>query len=342
MRVAIIGGTVFIGRATAEELAAAGHELCFVHRGNHEPEDLPDGRHVHVDRKELASVAGELADFSPVAVIDNIALTRADAEIALNALANSVRLVVTSSMDVYRAYTYVMRDEATEPVPINESSPVRDQRYPYRGQGNPRTSEGRALRGGSGGRSAPSPMENYEKLDVEEVYLAAGATVLRLPMVYGQHDGQRREEFVLRRVRAGRKRIPVGSGGWLATKGYVGDVARGIRLALESDAARGEIMNLGESRTYPMSQWARLILDAASSDAELVRVADDKLPEDLGLTGAIQQHLLVDSSKARTMLGWTDTDATETLRRSVAWHLEHPPEASDDFSADEEALASVS
>ncbi len=184
-------------------------------------------------------------------------------------------------------------------------------------------------------------MEDYEKLDVEEVYLRAGATVLRLPMVYGEHDGQRREEFVLRRVRAGRDRIPIGSGTWLATKGYVADVAVGMRLALESDAARGEILNLGESRTYPMSQWARLILDAAGSDAELVRVPDDKLPEDLGITGAIAQHLLVDSSKARTMLGWTDTDAIQTLRRSVAWHLEHAPEGtSEDFTADDEVLAS--
>lgn len=323
MRIAIIGGTVFIGRATAHELAAAGHEVCFIHRGKHEPDDLPAGRHIHVDRKELASVSSELADFAPDAVIDNIALGRRDTEMALDALPSGVRLVVTSSMDVYRAYTYVMRDEAAEPVPIDESSPVRDERYPYRDQGNPM-------------------LEDYEKLDVEEVYLAADATVLRLPMVYGEHDGQRREEFILRRVRAGRKRIPIGSGGWLATKGYVGDVARGIRLALESNAARAEILNLGESRTYPMSQWARLILGAASSDAELVRVADDKLPEDLGLTGAIQQHLLVVSSKARAMLGWTDTDAAETLQRSVAWHLENPPDASDDFSADDEALATVS
>jgi nucleoside-diphosphate-sugar epimerase len=183
-------------------------------------------------------------------------------------------------------------------------------------------------------------MDDYDKLDVEETYLTAGATVLRLPMVYGPHDGQRREEFVLRRVRAGRKKIPIGSGMWLGTKGFVGDIARGVRLAIES-GLRGEIFNLGETRTYPAGLWAQMILDAAGSKAELVRVPDDKLPEDLGLTGAVPQHLLVDSAKARRALGWNDTDAAEALRVSVAWHLAHPPESSDDFSADDEALAAA-
>lgn len=190
----------------------------------------------------------------------------------------------------------------------------------YRGQGNPR-------------------LDDYEKIEVEERYVAHGATALRLPMVYGPHDYQRREEFILRRVRAGRERIPVGSGTWLGTKGFVGDLARGIRLAVESDAARGQIFNLGESRTYPMGLWVRMILEAAGSDAELVRVPDDQLPPDLAMTGAIPQHLLVDSSKARRVLGWTDTDATEALRVTVRWHLDNPPSpGAEDFSADDRAL----
>lgn len=319
MRVLLVGGTVFIGRAVAHDLAKAGHDLCFVHRGNHEPDDLPEGLHIHTDRKDLARVRDEMLAFRPEVVFDNIALGRADTQAVVDVFPTDVRLVVTSSMDTYRAYTYVMRNEAAEPVPIDETSPVRDERYPYRGSGNP-------------------TLEDYEKLDVEEVYRTREATVLRLPMVYGEHDGQRREWFLLKRVKAGRKRIPVGSGSWLATKGYVGDVARGIRLALESDAARGEILNLGESRTYPMGQWAQMILDAAGSDAELVSVPDDKLPEDLGITATIAQHLLVDSGKARRLLGWTDTDPRETLRRSVAWHLANPPDGDADFAADDEAL----
>jgi UDP-glucose 4-epimerase len=183
-------------------------------------------------------------------------------------------------------------------------------------------------------------MDDYEKLDVEERYLARGGTVARLPMVYGEHDGQRREWFVLRRVHAGRKQIPIGAGTWLSTRAYAGDVANGVRLAIESDAAAGEVFNLGERRTPTIALWARMILEAAGSDAELVRVPDEALPEDMGISGTIDQHLLCDSSKARSMLGWADGDPMDRLRRSVAWHLANPPEGDDPgFAADDEALA---
>jgi len=320
----MVGGTVFIGRATAVELVHAGHEIAFLHRGTHEPDDLPVATHIHVDRNEIASAKDEIDAFAPDAVIDNMAMTATDAETTL-AVIGGRRLLVTSSMDVYRAYTYVMRGQAEEPVPLDETSAVRDERYPYKGQGG------------------PAWMDSYDKLDVEERYLEHGATVARLPMVYGPRDGQRREWFILRRVAAGRDAIPVGSGSWLAAKGFVEDVARGMRLALESDDAIGQIFNIGESRTYPMGQWAEMILNAAGSKAELIRVRDDDLPDDLGVTGTIPQHLLVDSGKARRVLGYADTDPHETLRTTVAWHLEHPPEGEDPgFEADDRALESAS
>jgi UDP-glucose 4-epimerase len=159
-------------------------------------------------------------------------------------------------------------------------------------------------------------------------------------MVYGERDHQRREEPILRRVRAGRTRIPAGAGGWLWTRGYVRDVAAGIRLALESDATVAEVLNLGEARTWSMGMWARHVLEAAGSEAELVRVPDVLLPDDLKALGTVPQHLLVDSSKARDLLGWTETDPHEALARSVAWHLANPPKDADaDFTADDRALA---
>jgi nucleoside-diphosphate-sugar epimerase len=310
----MLGGTRFIGRAITCALVDAGHDVLVVHRGEAEPDDLPPVQHLHVDRADLGSAAGELRAFAPDGVIDTIAMTAADADAALAVLPEGIRLVVLSSMDVYRAYSGLLTGTATDPVPADETSPVREQRYPYGG--------------------------DYEKLDVEERYLARGGTVCRLPMVYGERDGQRREEFILRRVRAGRTRIPFGPGNGLLTRGYVDDVAQGVRLALESSAATGEVFNLGERRTATVRLWARMILDAAGADAELVAVPDDVLPEDLGLSAALPQHLMCDSAKARRLLGWQDSDPMEALRRSVAWHLAHPPtyDGIDDFGADEAAL----
>jgi nucleoside-diphosphate-sugar epimerase len=330
MRVMVLGGTRFIGVAVVEELAAHGHELLVVHRGEHEPADLPPSSqvdHLHAQRQDLPQLRGPVDDFGPEAVVDNCAYSAADAETALAAVGDDTRLLVVSSMDVYRAFGAVLAGTETDPVPVDETSPVRAERYPYRG------------------RPHPSPdADTYEKLDVEEAYLARAATVCRLPMVYGERDHQRREEPLLRRARAGRTRIPAGSGGWLWTRGYVRDVAAGIRLALESDATVAEILNLGEARTWSMGLWARHVLEAAGSDAELVRVPDVLLPDDLKLLGTVSQHLLVDSSKARDLLGWEQTDPHEALHRSVAWHLANPPEGADadaDLSADDRALAAA-
>jgi nucleoside-diphosphate-sugar epimerase len=322
LKVVVFGGTRFIGRAIVEELAAANHDLLIVHRGNLEPDDMPAVRHLHVDRTELAAHRDELAAFAPDAAIDCRALTRADAEMVLAALSGEPRLVVISSIDVYRAFGALNEDRETDPVPLDETSPVRPSRYPYRG-----------LMAG---------MEQYDKLDVEDVYLPRGATSVRLPMVYGEHDYQLREEFILRRLRAGRNRIPFGSGSWLACRGYVKDMARGVHLVLNTPAAAGEVVNLCEDRTYSVRMWSRMILDAAGSDAELVRVADGLLPEDLKPTGAMSQHIAVSAQKARSMLGWTTSDPAESLRTTVRWHLANPPSNPDtDFSADNLALASV-
>ena len=320
MRIAVVGGTRFIGRAAVEELAAAGHELLIVHRGATEPEGMPEAQHLHADRAELPDHKAELAAFRPDAALDCRALTRADAENVVAALPAATRLVVVSSMDVYRAFGAVNLGTETDPVPIDEDSPVRSERYPYR-------------------HLVPDRYD-YDKLDVEDVYLPRGATSLRLPMVYGERDYQRREEYILRRVRAGRTRIPVGAGKWLACRGYVRDLARGIRLTLESDVARGEALNLCEDRTYSMGLWSRMILDAADSNAELVRVADDVLPPDLEETGSPSQHVLATARRAKSLLGWSTTDPSECLRASVAWHLANPPEQPDpDFSPDDRALA---
>ncbi|HEV2030021.1 MAG TPA: NAD-dependent epimerase/dehydratase family protein [Candidatus Dormibacteraeota bacterium] len=322
MRVVVLGGTRFIGRAIVEELAGAGHEILIVHRGNLEPDGMPPVKHLHAERMELPANRDELAAFQPDAAIDCRALTRADSEVALGALPDGLRLVVVSSIDVYRAFGAVNEERETDPVPIDEDSPVRSNRYPYRGQ-------------------MPG-MDDYDKLDVEDVYLSHGATSVRLPMVYGEHDYQLREDYILRRVRAGRSRIPTGAGMWLASRAYVRDVARGVHLALTTPAAAGQVLNLCEDRTYSMRLWSGMILDAAESDAELVRVADELLPEDLKPTGTMTQHIAASAHKARSMLGWTTSDPVESLRSSVRWHLANPPPNPDpDFSADDLALASV-
>jgi UDP-glucose 4-epimerase len=324
VRVAVLGGTRFIGRAIVEELVAQGDDVLVVHRGETEPSDLPAVTHAHAERAAFADVAGELRAFDPEGIVDCVAFTAADCDAVLPHLAHDIPIVVLSSMDTYRAFDAVLHGTESDPVPITEESPVRPERYPYRDDPRFRSPD-------------------YDKLDVEPRYLDRGAAVLRLPMVYGEHDPQRREEFVLRRVRAGRRRIPVGAGNWLWTRGYVRDIARATRVALTVDAAAGEIFNVAEPTTASFAMWTRQILAAAGHDAELVVVPDDNLPEDLRYLAARAQHLLVDASKVTRVLGWRHSDVSDAVAASVTWHLAHPPAdgsngGDTDFAADDAAL----
>lgn len=316
VRIVILGGTQFVGRAIAERLARE-HQLLLVHRGVHEPDDGAVGEHLHVDRADLLSVRTDLAAFAPDVAIDVYGMNAEDARIALAALPDGTRVVAISSMDVYQAYASLHRGLPIEAVPLDESAPRRAPEHWH------------------------IDRPEWEKVELEDVYLTAGATVLRLGAVYGPHDTQRRLELVLRRVRAGRTRIPVGAGTFLFSRVFVDDVADAVARVLTHDAP-GEAFNVCERRTWTYRRFVELILEAAGSDARLVTVPDSALPPDLLMTASVRQHLLGDADKARQRLGWEDTDPWEALVRTVEWDLAHPPADGDlDVAADDAALAAA-
>lgn len=310
MRVVVLGGTRFIGRALVAELTRAGHEVLLVHRGEHETAEVAELPHVHIDRRRLGERWGEVEAFAPEALVDTSAMTAEDAETLLAVAAPDLRLVVVSSIDVLRAFGSLWSGRVSDPVPLDEGSPVRSEPSPDRG----------VRREGWG-----FDLARYEKLDVERAYLERGATVCRLPFVYGEHDYQRREEPILRRVRETAERIEIGAGTWLGSRGYVGDIAGGLRLALESGASRGEVFQFAEWPCHSIRAWVEQILDATGWSGELVQVPDDDVAEDLELTMAISQHLLIDPGKARRILGWRHGDPVDRVARSVRWHLANPP-----------------
>jgi nucleoside-diphosphate-sugar epimerase len=313
MRVIVLGGTWFVGRAITDELTAAGHAVLVAHRGISDPADLPDVQHLHAERQGWPGHKAAFAAFEPDAAIDVSAGDGAGAQAALTALPPGLRLVALSSIDVYRAYEALHRGTVSDPVPLTEESPLR------------------AIRRIDG--------PQWENLEIEEAYLAAGATILRLGAVYGEHDYQRRFEPVLRRIRAGRRRMPTGAGSFLFSRVYAGDVARAALAALASHRGAGDCVNIVETTTAPMLLFYEQVIAAAGATVDLVRVPDDALPADLREAGAISQHLLASPAKARELLGWTATPDQQVLRRSVAWHLAHPPADMDlDFAADDTAL----
>ena len=299
MKVTVLGGTIFVGRAVVEQLVAAGHDVTVVHRGEHEPDggDFPDVEHLHADRGELPLLTGD-------AVVDCMARSGADSARVLAAVPD-VPIVMLSSCDVYPMLKSLERGTVDCDVPIDEDTPVRSWRLPYRG--------------------VIDGMDDYEKLDCEPLYLDRGGVVFRLPFCVGPHDYQRREEFVLERVRRGDAEMEIGIGNVLITRVLARDIGTAVVAALEKGIER-EVFVLGEHPSPTVRQLAEEIIGAAGSTMDLVTVTDEStLPPGLLLTKAHQQHLLVSPAKAMRVLDWTPTPWRDAVRESVEWHLAHPP-----------------
>src|SRR5215469_5829803 len=123
MRVLIVGGTRFIGAATARRLAEIGHDVTVLHRGE-TPGELPEGiQHLVGERGNLATSREAIQRLAPDVALHTIAMTERDAQEAVDELRGVARrLVVLSSEDVYRAYGRLILTEPgpPDPVPLTE------------------------------------------------------------------------------------------------------------------------------------------------------------------------------------------------------------------------------
>jgi len=316
MRLLVIGGTGFIGPPLVRQLAAAGHEVAVFHRGNAQV-DLP-ARHILGDRRDLPRLRPQ-ADV----VIDLILSSGAQARQLMDAFRGIARrVVIASSMDVYRAcgVFHGSEDGPPEPVPLTEDSPLRTKLQTYPPE---RIAELRKVFGWLD--------EEYDKIPVERAVLgdqSLPGTVLRLPMIYGPGDRLRRFHPVLRRIDDGRRAIlfETGMARWRTPRGYVENVAAALALAATDDRAAARIYNVAEAPAFSELQWARKIANEANWDGEFLVLPRDRMPKSLRLSGNTAQHWEADSSRIRKELGWKEiVPIEEAIRRTIAWDRANPP-----------------
>ena len=275
MKILIIGGTRFIGPRVVRRLAAAGHTLAVLHRGQH-ASSLPDG--VVNIQSPLAAMPvtefqRECLQFEPEVVLHMIAIGQRDSSAARQAFEKVARrIVMLSSGDVYRAYGRFRGVEPgpLEPVPLREMSPLRSVTHPYR------TAE-----------TLHDALEyDYDKVLAEREIAASAsmpATILRLPKVYGPGDNADLATVY------GFRNHPM----WRWTHGHVENVAAGIALAVMDERAKGRIYNLGEEETPTVAE-------------RLAYLPPRPQAATLDLAVNFNQDIAYDTSRIRAELGFAE------------------------------------
>ncbi|MED1784895.1 NAD-dependent epimerase/dehydratase family protein [Brevibacillus fortis] len=317
MKILLLGGTRFIGPHAVKRLADAGHEVAVFNRGiTPGAASLPQGvASITGDRARLGDYREAFRSFAPDVVVDLFPYTEADARLLMETFQDMAgRVVAISSCDVYQAFGRVNKIESgpitTEP--LTEQSTLCDKRYPFRGHRPDR--------------------EYYDKVLVEQVVMGQQSlpgTILRLPMVYGPHDYQHRVYPYLQQMRDGRPFILIEEGfaAWRWARGYVEDIAHAICLVATDDRAKNQIYHVAEEQCLSMREWVERIGSVYGWDGKVITAPAAELPTEWVPQLETKQHIQLDTAKIRRELGYTEqTAAEESMRRTLAWELDHPPE----------------
>lgn len=328
MRILVLGGTKFVGPHVVRGLVVRGHEVTIFHRGETET-DLPlSVRHVHGDFESFAEHVAELRSLAPEVVLDMKPFREEDAERVKAFKGVALRVVVVSSVDVYRAFGRLWRTEpgTPDPVPLTEDSPLREKL----------STTGLA----------------YNKTAVERAVMndpALRCTILRLPATYGPGDGQHRLFEYLKRMDDERPAILLDErqAQWRWARGYVEDAAHAIVLAVTDERATGRIYNVAYPSAFSEAEWIRQLARVHGWQGEIIALPCSLLPEDRRTDAFdLTQQYEVDSSRIRRELGYEEcVPFDEALRRTIAWERAHPPEQIEpskfDYAAEDAVLSEL-
>lgn len=299
VRAFVLGGSGFVGARVAAALRDMGHVAIIGARTS---------GHVLIDRNDPAAVAHVVQRERCSVLIDMIAYEPRSTIALRKALGDAIgRYVLVSSADVYRNYGGLHRLEECEPFldVLTEDSPLRTRLYPYRAT-SPRAAD------------APDAwMDAYDKIPIERAIAGPSVTIVRLPMVYGPGDRNRRFAWIVTPMKRGAATIaaPAAWLSWVTTYGHVNDVAAAIALCATSSVAAGRTFNCGE-RPVSHADWIERFAALAGWSGETVQSEAASLARAIG-TMDLRYRLALSTDRIRSELGYAEVMAPDEAVWSV-------------------------
>ena len=250
-------------------------------------------------------------------VIDIFALGMLNTRAVMEATAAiGGRYLLLSSVDVYSNYGGLIRKESPEvqPQPAKETDPLRQFRYPYRG--NPHRPKG----------VSAELFEDYDKIVLEKAALGDSrftTTVIRAPMIFGPNDKQHRFKWAIDAVRRGGLiKLDERAGKWPNSYGYVTDVAEAMVLAALDPRAAGRIYNVGQDFVRNPIQWllSFAVMLNTPIEVETVPAAEKALLFERAEASDLRYPLTLDTTRIRSELGFTEVvSERDALLATIAY-----------------------
>jgi len=304
VKILLIGGTGFLGSRLVQRLASD-HQIALLHQGKTTVAFPPGIREIHGNRRELEKAKSEIHSFAPEIVLDIILSSRAQAVDLLKVCKGiAKRVVAISSCDVYQAYdVFLGGSSGIEPTPLTETSNLRKNLF---------------LLKNSLKSMDPSVMplwidQDYEKIEVEQTIMHDAniqGTVLRLPMIYGPGDVQKRFSNIIEWQKDDRDVIlDAQTANWMGPWGYVDNVIEAIYLGVTQEKAAGKIYHVADSSALSYSEIVQKIGAALGWKGKIQISQKEYLPTNLKSifnvsTINAKQNLAIDITKISKELGY--------------------------------------
>ncbi|MDA8193086.1 MAG: NAD-dependent epimerase/dehydratase family protein [Thermaerobacter sp.] len=317
-RTLIIGGNRFMGRLLVWRLVTAGETVTTLNRGHRADPFGTRIERLHADRSSPAfkdALRGREFD----AVVDFAGFNAADAQGAVDALKDRVGHYVFISSGA----VYMVRQGAQLPC----SEPLAESAYPGELSAPPSSPE-----------DLPSWQYGVNKRAAEDILTAAWvkhrfpATRLRLPIVNGEWDPDRRlESYLWRILDEGPVLLPEG-GNNVIRHVYSDDVVTAIATLLGKANTFGQAFNLAQDEQVPLRTLVHLLANLLETPDRSERVAEATLTR-VGLSSRMVSPFsgrwasLLDPSRANKELEFRHEPLVQYLAKIVTHFLNHPPTA---------------